>query len=149
MLVDISLAVLIGICQFVTAWLGWRVTLNPIDPNDPKQKKRRRVYQSLFIAAGLSGIALIALTAYRLPRDRAHLSFGIFPTWGGPNASWASGPVDHRAGFLHVNEPLSFNVLYTNVGPGVSANIAYRKAAFIEPDISTTSENDVIGHFEK
>jgi hypothetical protein len=57
--------------------------------------------------------------------------------------------VDHRAAFLQINSPLSFNVLYTNVGPGVAVNVAYRRAALVEPNISPTSENDALAQFDK
>lgn len=125
--------------------------MHPIASDDKNKVRKMVLYDIAFILAGLLGVILVVTMAYRTPREHAHFTFGTFPVYGslGSASSWVSGNGDHRADFLQINDPLSFNVVYGNVGPGVAANVAYRKAAFIEPDMSPTSENDALDRFEK
>jgi hypothetical protein len=140
---DICIAVAASATQLITAYLGWRMTVNPIDPKDATQKRKRIIYEGLFLAAGFLGVVLVGLAAYRVPRERAHLAVVPEPTYlHKPNDEY---PVP----FLMVNMPLSFNVRYTNVGNGTAVNLGSRMHVFIEPDISTTSESDVHEQFEK
>jgi len=68
---DIAIAVLVALTQFATAYLGWRVTLNP--PVD-RQKSR---YEAAFVACGLLGIVLIALGTVRAISGSAALQQDI------------------------------------------------------------------------
>src|SRR5205823_4199582 len=119
----------------ITAYLGWRMTVNPISHKDPTQKRKRTIYEGLFVSAGLVGVFLGGLTAYRSPRERAHLAFQPVAAYEitGTSFSWASGPVDHRASFLQVDQPLAFNIWYLNVGSGPAMNIMGRSHTFLEP----------------
>ncbi|HXC48268.1 MAG TPA: hypothetical protein VNU20_08235 [Candidatus Sulfotelmatobacter sp.] len=149
---DIAVAVAAAACQFVTAWLGWRITTNPLDPIDPKQRWKRTRYHVAFVSTGILGIFFIGYAAYRAPRDRAHLDLRAWPTYQGASgvmSSWASGTGERRAEFLQVNQPLNFNVALVNVGPGVAVNIKSSKGIFIEPGVSPLSENDALAQFEK
>ena len=132
MLWDIAVAVAAGICQLLTAWLGWRITMSPIDP---EQKKKRILYEGLFISAGLLGVFFVGLAAYRTPRERAHLAFQPTATYelAGREFSWASSVGERRAIFLQIDMPLAFNLWYENVGSGPAVNIMARHHAFIEP----------------
>jgi len=148
---NIALAVAGGLCQFVTAWLGWRITIHPIDLGDPKQRRKRILYEILFVLVGVLGVVSVGVIAYRVPRDHAHFIFSLEPTYRNINGktSWASGTPDHRADFLQVNRPLALNVWHKNVGPGVAVNVQHHDGSFIEPDISAASENDALTQFEK
>lgn len=152
---DIVIASAAGLCQLITALLGWRVAVNPLDPNNPQHRKRRLWFNALFIVVGLLGVALVGLGAYRMPRDHAHLAYRMRPLYyQGPInradiVNWASGPDGHRAEFLEINQPVGFNVVYTNVGSGVAVNSRCYKAAFVEPDISPSSQADALAQFEK
>jgi len=50
---DIILGAVAASAQFLAAWLGWQVTIKPIGKHDVK---RRKVYKSLFLAAGILGV---------------------------------------------------------------------------------------------
>jgi len=56
---DITLAVLAFLSQFLTAYLGWRVTVDGV------QEKRKKLYELLFIIGGLVGALSIGLATYR------------------------------------------------------------------------------------
>ena len=56
---DIAVAVAGGILQFATAYLGWRVTMNP------PAEKRKWLYELLFVSCGVLGILVIGLGTYR------------------------------------------------------------------------------------
>lgn len=152
MIWDVAIAIGAAVCQFMTAWLGWRITTNPLDPQDPKQGRKRTQYHIAFVTAGVLGIFFIGLAAYRMPRDRAHLQFKVGPTYQNtdvPMGSWSSGTGEHRAEFLQVDQPLAFNIAYTNVGPGVAVNIEPHRGIFIEPGHSPLTESDALAQFEK
>jgi hypothetical protein len=138
---DIAIAVAAGLCQLLTALLGWRITTNPLDLNDPKQRRRLNLYNALFVSAGVVGVFFIGLAAYRVPREHAHFAFQTQTTYQGPSSipSWSSGTGERRAEFLMVNSPLAFNLWYTNVGPGVATDVKTYGASFIEPDNSISS----------
>jgi hypothetical protein len=150
MLWDISIAAAGGLCQFLTAWLGWRITMHPIDLNDPKQKRKRILFECSFILAGVLGVVCVGAIAYRAPREHAQLLM-----WPGPSRTYNNLPVswagegEHRATFLQINEPLAFSVSWTNVGTGPGWGGLSRLHTFIEPDISGPSEGDAIEKFEK
>ena len=56
---DIALALLAFLSQFLTAYLGWRITIDPV------QARRKRLYKVLFLFGGLVGAISIVLAAYR------------------------------------------------------------------------------------
>jgi hypothetical protein len=151
MIWDIVIAVAAAFCQLVTALLGWRITMNPLNPNDPKQRKKRMLYHAMFVSAGLFGVAFIGLAAYRTPRERAHFMFETGATYLGQSSapSWASGTGERRAEFMMIDKPLAFNVWHENIGPGVASEVKIYKATFVEPEISPISENDSLAQFEK
>jgi hypothetical protein len=151
MIWDIVLAVAAGLCQFVTAWLGWRITMHPIRLNDPKQKRKRIFYEVLFSLTGVLGVMCTGVIAYRVPRDRAHFNFNVGTVYKNARGetSWSSGTGERRAEFLQIDAPLAFNVYRTNVGPGTSMNTVGHQYAFIEPDGSPTSESEALARFEK
>jgi len=136
-----------GFCQFVGSLLGWRMTTHPIDPNNPHKKRKMLIYDGAFILAGTCGIILIILMASRAPIEHAHLDVQAGPI--NSTDTWASGTADHKAGFLVVGQPLEFNIWFTNVGPGVATNVGTRQRSFIEPDMSTPSEDDALEEFKK
>jgi len=110
-----------GTCQLLTAWLGWRITMYPIDQGQKREKEL--FYEGLFISAGLMGVFFVGLAAYRAPRERAHLAFQPAATYyevGGTGVSWVSSIGEHRATFLQVDMPLSFNLVYLNAGSGTA-----------------------------
>lgn len=125
--------------------------MHPLDPQNPRLRKKRIIYESLFVLAGLLGVFFIGLAAYRAPRERAHFVFGIDATYKNlrGEGSWASGTGERRADFLRIDRPLAFNVGFTNVGPGVAVNTSISKSSIIEPDISPLSESDALAQFEK
>src|SRR6266446_7679523 len=127
---DISIAVGASVTQLTTAYLGWRMTVNPIIPKDPTQKRKRTIYEGLFIFSGLIGVFLVGLAAYRAPRERAHLAIIPDATYGEPGKppSWSGG-----AAFLQVNKILAFNLIYRNVGAGSALNVTLHKYVLIEP----------------
>jgi hypothetical protein len=151
MIWDIVIAVAAALCQLLTAILGFRITMNPLDPKDPKQRKKRILYNVLFLSAGILGVFFVGLAAYRMPRERAHLGFKTDTTYHGSSgtSSWASGTGERRAEFLLVNSPLAFNLWYTNLGPGVALNITNRSGLYIEPDQSSSSQSLALAQFEK
>jgi len=121
-------------------------------PIDQGQKRKKIIYEGLFISAGLMGVFFVGLAAYRAPRERAHLAFQPAATYYevvGQEFSWVSSIGEHRATFLQVDMPLSFNLVYLNAGSGTAVNIIGRHHTFIEPNISPTSESDVLAQFKK
>jgi hypothetical protein len=44
---------------------GWRVTMHPLDPSDPKQKRKRIHYELMFLVFGVTRILLVGLAACR------------------------------------------------------------------------------------
>src|SRR2546427_9630633 len=106
---DIAISVLAAICQLLTVWLGLRITMNPIDPKDPKLRKKRILYEGSFVLVGVLGVIFVGLAAYRAPRERAHLSIVPSVTYEelGKKPSWLDG-----APFLQINKPLAFNIVY-------------------------------------
>lgn len=56
---DIVLAVIAFAAQFLTAYVGWRVTVDGVRP------ERKGAYEALFLLGGLVGAVAIALSAYR------------------------------------------------------------------------------------
>src|SRR5882724_2599277 len=139
---DVAIAVSAGACQLFTSWLGWRITMNPLDPRNPKAKKKRTLYEWLFPLVGLAGIFFTGVAAHRVPRERAHFLFEIRPvyTTARGESSWASGEGERRATFLQIDKPLAFNVWFTNVGFGTAVNVSINKDAVIEANISGVSE---------
>ena len=59
MLADIVLAVLAFVTQFLTAYLGWRITVDGVREN------RKKLYESLFVIGGLIGAISIGIAAFR------------------------------------------------------------------------------------
>jgi hypothetical protein len=144
MRLDILIAIGAAICQAVPSLLGFRATVVPIRP---EQGKRKAAYEVLFVVSTVVGIVLVSVMASRAPLQPAHFTFSKFPTYGGEDASWASGPPDNRAAFLQIGSPLSMNVWTPNVGPGVASNSITRAAMFTEPNISSVSENEALDQF--
>ena len=141
----IVIATAAGVCQFVNAYLGWRMATHPIPPEDKNRRRKMMFYDGIFILAGALGVALVVVMAYRTPRDRAHFDIQPYPTIGRPSGNWASGPdPNHLAEFLVINLPLEFNFTYLNTGPGVAYNIGARRHVFIEPDLSPMSQSDAL-----
>jgi hypothetical protein len=78
---DILLAVLASLAQWITSYLGWRVTVDGVRP------ERRKLYEALFILGGIVGTIAIGLTAYRtnavaVTQNHSHVDFvdpGILP----------------------------------------------------------------------
>jgi hypothetical protein len=60
--IDVSIALLAGIAQFATAYLGWQVTVTPLAPQDAKRKQR---YQRIFWIAGTVGVVAVSAAAIR------------------------------------------------------------------------------------
>jgi len=58
----VLIAVAVALTQAFGAWLGWRVTVHP---PDPQNRGLRRVYEAGFIAAALITIVLVGLATYR------------------------------------------------------------------------------------
>jgi hypothetical protein len=73
MLWDIALPVLAAAAQGLTGFLGWRVTVDGVQPD------RKKLYEWLFALATLAGIVSIGIAAYRgsqISRDLADLKNG-------------------------------------------------------------------------
>jgi hypothetical protein len=62
MILDVIIGVLSALAQFVTAFLGWQVTVKPIGHYDARKK---RMYKVGFVAAGIIGILAVGLATYR------------------------------------------------------------------------------------
>jgi hypothetical protein len=60
MVFDIILALSAFASQFITAYLGWRVTMDGV------RQSRKKLYESLFIIGGAIGAISIALATYRV-----------------------------------------------------------------------------------
>lgn len=70
---DIVTAVAACSAQFLTAWLGWRVTVDGV------REGRKKLYESLFIAGGFVGALSIGVATYRsrgVANDLAELKAG-------------------------------------------------------------------------
>jgi hypothetical protein len=57
---DIGLALLAFLSQFLTAYLGWRITIDPV------QAGRKRLYKALFLLGGLVGSVSVAFCGLSL-----------------------------------------------------------------------------------
>jgi hypothetical protein len=152
---DIFIAVAASVMQFVTAFLGWRITLNPISPKDPNHRRKKILYTSSFLIAGAIGVGSVGLAAYRTPREHAQLLIGYpapnraqVPDPFGVTASWGHD-IQHGATFLQVDSPLAFNIWWSNVGTGPGWDGSERAHVFIEPDGAPSSETDAIDRFDK
>jgi hypothetical protein len=56
MVLDTVLAIIAGFAQLITAWLGYRVSARPLPLED---KRRHRIYESVFVIAGVLGAIVI------------------------------------------------------------------------------------------
>jgi hypothetical protein len=56
---DIALALLAFASQFVTSYLGWRVTVDGVKPG------RKKVYEAVFVLGGIVGAFSIGIATYR------------------------------------------------------------------------------------
>jgi|SRR5258708_1249625 len=65
MVLDTVLAIIAGFAQLITAWLGYRVSARPIPLED---KRRHRIYESIFVIAGLLGAIVIVYNGISLSK---------------------------------------------------------------------------------
>jgi hypothetical protein len=67
---DVIVGVLSAFAQFLTAWLGWQVTMKPLTSH---QTKKKRLYKLSFLIAGILGIAAVATSTIRSTRTNERL----------------------------------------------------------------------------
>jgi hypothetical protein len=129
------------LAQFITAWFGWRVT----KADAPLTPKQRRRYDITFIVAGIIGVALVGIAAYRAGEERAHLQLkpDLSFTFPGVRDLWS-----RAAEFLPVGSPVRLNVNYKNVGSGPATNTTHAGRIYVEPDDSLASNRDAISKFD-
>jgi len=66
--IDISIAVVAALAQFITGYLGWQVTVEPLAPSDAKRKK---IYMHVFWVSGLLGILAVTGGVFRAAKEQA------------------------------------------------------------------------------
>jgi hypothetical protein len=71
MMWDLIIATLASSAQFITSYLGWRVT---VDPLQPSEVHRRQIYKYVFWTAGVLGIAAIASGSYLSSQEAVRLN---------------------------------------------------------------------------
>lgn len=139
---NVGIAVGAAVAQFITAWLGWRVT-----QTDPSLTKRQKhIYDIVFIAVGLIGVMFVAIAAYRGQREeRAHLLLreDLAYSFGNTEATWAK-----VNDFLPIGEPMKLNIDFKNVGDGPATNATHVGRVYIEADESLASSRDAVSKFQ-
>jgi uncharacterized coiled-coil protein SlyX len=63
---DICLAIIAAVTQFLTGYLGWRVTIDPLTPADARKKI---TYRRIFVFAGLLGVLAVIGGVYRANKE--------------------------------------------------------------------------------
>jgi len=119
MLWDIALAILAFASQFVTAYVGWRVTVDGV------KQERTKLYEGLFVLCGLAGIIAIAASSYRaggVAHDLAELEAGQQKTNTGIQEIKSNPPVVNVSPpVVNVNTPplppLAASVLLLKITP--------------------------------
>lgn len=77
---DILIAVVAGVAQFVAALLGWRVSTKP-----PRSKKQQYLYEVIFIAAGLFGVGAVITSEWKRSIDQAESRVELRQVTGADN----------------------------------------------------------------
>lgn len=68
---DLFITVLTALAQLVTAWLGWQVTVTPLGQHKTRRKK---IYKSIFLVAGMLGVVGAGATTIRTARSAERLN---------------------------------------------------------------------------
>lgn len=125
--------------QSLTTYLGYKVTVTA-----PRTLRQQRIYEAIFIIAGVLGVICVGLAAYLGTQERAHIAHNLWPTY---TPTGVSPEQVKWPDFLEINQPLAFNLGFTNVGKGTAFNFRQDCFMFMEPDISKSSESDAIARF--
>jgi hypothetical protein len=127
----ILLSLLVGLSQFGTGFLGWRLTNRP--PRQRLTQGQRRLYDVIFFVCGAIGIGSGGMLAYLSGRlERAHFALDL------------NSKVQAVAG-----SPLSMRIGFENVGTGPSINTDSYSRSFIQGDESRRSADDAIAQFKE
>src|SRR6266487_1827303 len=135
---DTVFAIIAGFAQLITAWLGYRVSARPIPPED---KRRHRIYESIFVVAGVLGAVTVVYNGISLSKALSNITGSqhkiaegitqvIKNTSQPPVVNMPKLPPTNMArskGFLQLepqllepkfaaNGPLSLNLFFTNKG---------------------------------
>src|SRR5712692_6244060 len=65
MVLDTAFAIIAGFAQLITAWIGYRVSARPIPIEN---KRRHRIYESIFVIAGVLGAATVVYNGISLSK---------------------------------------------------------------------------------
>lgn len=65
MVLGTAFAIIAGLAQLITAWLGYRVSARPIPIED---RRRHKIYGSIFVIAGILGAATVAYNGISLSK---------------------------------------------------------------------------------
>lgn len=149
---DFIFALIAGLTQFGSAYLGWKVT-----PQDQSiDRTKRKWYEVGFVLCGLIGVVCVATLAWRSGRrERAHYSITLGNTYRVtavvPPSSDPCGPSLNVVPYswLTVDKPLAFNVCKTNVGTGTAYAVDNRAMVTIEDDASEESQQAAVARFKR
>jgi hypothetical protein len=109
---DVAIGVLSALAQFLTAWLGWQVTIKPLGSH---QTRKKRLYKLLFLIAGILGVGAVITSTIRSARANEHLERAL----GFYRANLDNKPPDQTVFSLDpmiAGRPLSVSISKRNTG---------------------------------